>query len=158
MNAATGSRRGRGRAKGTFCWGTALCTASRTSRRCTPNFRATPWIVPRPNSYSRRICSNSSTVAVLRRISPPPTVLLVPGAYAAAAQGGPFPTIKLGQPEYQRHIGPAGTGSAVSGRQPGGASGALWAPAVAVLAGDRGVYSVANEQLAQQAGVQRIVL
>src|SRR5258707_1451991 len=27
----------------------------------------------------------------------PPLVPLVPGAYAAATQGGPFPTIKLGQ-------------------------------------------------------------
>src|SRR5438046_299840 len=97
MTAATGSSRGRGRTGGALCRGTALCTASRTSRRCTPNCRATPWIVPIPNSYSRRICSNSSTVAVLRRISPPPTVLLVPGAYAAAAQGGPFPAIELGQ-------------------------------------------------------------
>src|SRR5438067_2674701 len=97
MNAATGSSRGRGRTGTAFCRGTALCTASRTSRRCTPNFRATPWIVPRPNSYSRRICSNSSTVAFLRRISPLPTVHFVPRAYAAAAQGGPFPTIELGQ-------------------------------------------------------------
>src|SRR5204862_4908609 len=88
--------------------GTALCTASRTSRRCTPNFRATPWIVPRPNSYSRRICSNSSTVAFLRRISPLPTVHLVPRAYAAAAQGGPFPTIELGQTRVSKTTGLAG--------------------------------------------------
>src|SRR5579884_2097360 len=104
MNAATGSTRGRGRTAGTFCRGTALCTASRTSRRCTPNFRATPWIVPIPNSYSRRICSNSSTVAFLRRISPLPTVLLVPGAYAAVAQGGPFPAIKLGQTRVSKTL------------------------------------------------------
>jgi hypothetical protein len=41
--------------------GKALPTASRTIRRCTPNFLATPTIVPVPNSYSLRICSNSST-------------------------------------------------------------------------------------------------
>ena len=39
--------------------GTALRIASRTARRCTPSLRATPWIVPAPNSYSSRICSNN---------------------------------------------------------------------------------------------------
>src|ERR1700730_2314316 len=33
-------------------------------RRCTPNFRATPITDPTPNSYSRRICSYSSTLAL----------------------------------------------------------------------------------------------
>ena len=42
--------------------GSALATASRTIRRCTPSLRATPLIVPTPNSYSRRISSNSSTL------------------------------------------------------------------------------------------------
>ncbi len=37
--------------------GSALSNASRTIRRCTPNFRDTPAIVPTPNSNSRRICS-----------------------------------------------------------------------------------------------------
>jgi hypothetical protein len=32
------------------CAGTALLTASRTMRRCTPNFRATPITDPYPNS------------------------------------------------------------------------------------------------------------
>src|SRR5450631_447600 len=41
--------------------GTALPIASRTIRRCTFNFLATPEIVPTPNSYSLRICSKSST-------------------------------------------------------------------------------------------------
>src|SRR4051794_20753072 len=36
--------------------GKALSIASRTIRRCTPSFFATPAIVPTPNSYSRRIC------------------------------------------------------------------------------------------------------
>src|ERR1035437_9782083 len=41
--------------------GIALPIASRTIRRCTFSFFATPAIVPMPNSYSLRICSNSST-------------------------------------------------------------------------------------------------
>src|ERR1035438_4214641 len=46
-------------------FGTALPIASRTIRRCTPNFCATPLIVPTPCLYSRRICSNNSTFVVL---------------------------------------------------------------------------------------------
>jgi hypothetical protein len=42
--------------------GIALRIASRTNRRCTRSFRDTPWIVPTPNSYSNRICSNNSTL------------------------------------------------------------------------------------------------
>ena len=45
--------------------GRALAKAWRTSRRCTPNFRATARIVPAPCSYSRRICSYSSTLLLL---------------------------------------------------------------------------------------------
>ncbi len=45
-------------------FGKALPIASRTIRRCTPSFFATPAIVPTPNSYSRRICSNNSTLAL----------------------------------------------------------------------------------------------
>jgi hypothetical protein len=41
--------------------GIALARALRTSRRCTSNFRDTARIVPDPCSYSRRICSYSST-------------------------------------------------------------------------------------------------
>src|SRR4051812_5189282 len=41
--------------------GSALPIASRTIRRCTFSFFATPAIVPMPNSYSLRISSNSST-------------------------------------------------------------------------------------------------
>jgi hypothetical protein len=52
--------------------GTALPIASRTIRRCTPTFLATPAaIVPIPNSYSRRICSNHSTLALQSNESPP---------------------------------------------------------------------------------------
>ena len=50
--------------------------ASRTIRRCTPSFFATPAIVPMPNSYSRRICSNNSTFTLhsneLLRFGPSP--------------------------------------------------------------------------------------
>src|SRR3954452_9431082 len=53
--------------------GTALAIASRTIRRCTPNFRATPFIVPTPCSYSRRICSNNSTFCLLFNWPPFPT-------------------------------------------------------------------------------------
>src|SRR5947209_5868018 len=44
--------------------GKALAIASRTIRRCTFTFLATPAIVPTPNSYSRRISSKSSTLAL----------------------------------------------------------------------------------------------
>src|ERR1017187_1714141 len=52
--------------------GIALASAFRTSRRCTPNFRATARIVPAPCSYSRRICSYSSTLPLLfsKNVSP----------------------------------------------------------------------------------------
>jgi hypothetical protein len=40
-------------------FGKAPPMASRTFRRCTPSFLDTPVIVQTPNSYSRRICSNS---------------------------------------------------------------------------------------------------
>jgi hypothetical protein len=42
----------------------ALAIASRTIRRCTLTLLATPAIVLTPNSYSRRISSNSSTLAL----------------------------------------------------------------------------------------------
>src|ERR1035437_6619365 len=51
--------------------GNALPIASRTILRCTPTFFATPAIVPIPNSYSRRICSNNSTFALQSNESPP---------------------------------------------------------------------------------------
>jgi hypothetical protein len=50
---------------GLLAAGSALRCASRTIRRCTPNLRDTPAIVPTPNSNSRRICSNSSTLSLL---------------------------------------------------------------------------------------------
>ena len=42
----------------------------RTIRRCTLNLRATPLMVPTPCSYSRRICSNSSTFVLLSNRPP----------------------------------------------------------------------------------------
>src|SRR5215470_10982626 len=44
--------------------GSALANAWRTIRRCTLSLSATALIVPTPNSYSLRICSNSSTLAL----------------------------------------------------------------------------------------------
>src|ERR1700683_5364723 len=65
INGTAGPSSGRSRS-GTFrSAGIALASAFRTSRRCTPNFRATARIVPAPCSYSRRICSYSSTLALL---------------------------------------------------------------------------------------------
>ena len=52
MKSMTGPTRGRLRFGAGFRTGTALLSASLTSRRCTPSFRATPWIDPAPNSYS----------------------------------------------------------------------------------------------------------
>src|SRR5579875_3132805 len=64
MNGTTSPSRGRFRSGFLRRDGTALPNASRTMRRCTPSFLATPRIVPTPNSYSRRISSNSSTLAL----------------------------------------------------------------------------------------------
>ena len=54
------------RGRSTFLrgFGNALPIASRTIRRCTFSLLATPVIVPTPNSYSLRICSNNSTFAL----------------------------------------------------------------------------------------------
>src|SRR5665213_1722937 len=64
--------------------GIALSSARRTSRRCTPNFRDTARIVPEPCSYSLRICSYSSTLALL--FSNPS---ILPGANARNKIYGP---------------------------------------------------------------------
>ena len=64
MNSAAAFSFQRGRSVFLRGLGKALPTASRTIRRCTPSFFATPAIVPTPNSYSRRISSNSSTFAL----------------------------------------------------------------------------------------------
>ena len=72
MNSITGPIAGRARSGFRFARGTASANASRTIRRCTPSFRATPFTVPTPCSYSRRIASNNSTVALFLPIRPPP--------------------------------------------------------------------------------------
>src|ERR1035438_3779408 len=65
INGIAGASFGRSRS-GTFrSAGIALASARRTSRRCTPNFRDTARILPEPCSYSLRICSYSSTLALL---------------------------------------------------------------------------------------------
>src|SRR5688572_19472091 len=54
-------------------------------------------MVPTPNSYSRRISSNNSTVAFLRRI-PASSLQRVPREGTGFhAVGGPFEMIELGQ-------------------------------------------------------------
>src|SRR5450759_4932245 len=65
MNGIAAARFGRSRSGTLRSAGNALASAFRTSRRCTPNFRATARIVPAPCSYSRRICSYSSTLVLL---------------------------------------------------------------------------------------------
>jgi hypothetical protein len=70
MNARTGPSFGLLRAGVLRTGGIALPSACRTILRCVFNFLATPWIVPAPNRYSRRISSNSSTLRLLS-IGPP---------------------------------------------------------------------------------------
>src|ERR1019366_4333908 len=65
MNGIAAASLGRSRSGFLRSAGIALASAFRTSRRCTPNFRATARIVPAPCSYSRRICSYSSTLLLL---------------------------------------------------------------------------------------------
>src|SRR5437899_7037974 len=75
--------------------GKALAIASRTIRRWTFIFLATPAIVPTPNSYSRRISSNSSTLALQSNGLP------LPGnarfRVSVRCQGGPIQTAEMGQ-------------------------------------------------------------
>src|ERR1051326_2548216 len=75
--------------------GSALPIASRTIRRCTPSFLATPMIVPIPNSYSRRISSNNSTLALQSNESPP--FGQRPNQSTRSLEGGPKQTAELGQ-------------------------------------------------------------
>src|SRR5208283_5980345 len=77
MNGIAAASLGRSRSGIFRSAGTALASALRTSRRCTPIFRATARIVPAPCSYSRRICSYSSTLTLL--FSKP---RLLPGSHA----------------------------------------------------------------------------
>ena len=84
--------------------GSALPKASRTIRRCTPNLRATPRIVPSPCSYSRLICSNSSTLALQS------TAASVLGSAHNRVVGptfkvGPNQTIKRGQFKVSKSSG-----------------------------------------------------
>src|SRR5437870_4407964 len=65
MNSRTGPSFGLPLADLLRSGGIALASACRTTRRCVLNFLATPRMVPTPNRYSRRICSNSSTLRLL---------------------------------------------------------------------------------------------
>src|SRR6266571_3237526 len=104
MNGIAAANFGRSRS-GTFrSRGTALASASRTIRRCIPNFLATPFIVPAPCSYSRRICSYSSTLVLLFSKTYPPsglaspkqdTWLLVYRGAKSEHRSGPIQSIEL---------------------------------------------------------------
>jgi len=65
MKERSGPIAGRSRSLCLRSGGSAFARAWRTIRRCTPSWCATPLIVPTPNSYSLRICSNSSTFACM---------------------------------------------------------------------------------------------
>ena len=71
MNATAPASFGRSRCATLRSRGIASLSASRTRRRCIPSFFATPLMVPTPCSYSRRICSNNSTLALLFTRAPP---------------------------------------------------------------------------------------
>jgi hypothetical protein len=61
-----------GRFAGRRFAGSAFWIASRTILRCTPSFLATPRTVSTPSKYSRRIFSNSSTLAFQSNRQPLP--------------------------------------------------------------------------------------
>src|SRR4051812_12489952 len=94
MNPSTAPSTGLDRWRYVRTGGSALFTAWRTSRRWTPNFRATPLIVPTPNSYSRRNCSNSSTFVLL---STPPLPLVQRKDGTPREKGGPNSVSKVGR-------------------------------------------------------------
>src|SRR6476620_1352843 len=94
MNPSTAPSTGLERWRYVRTGGSALFTAWRTSRRWTPNFRATPLIVPTPNSYSRRNCSNSSTFVLL---STPPLPLVQRKDGTPREKGGPNSVSKVGR-------------------------------------------------------------
>jgi hypothetical protein len=84
-------------------------------RRCIPNFLAIPRIVPSPCSYSRRICSNSSTLALLS--TRPPLGRLSPKRstrYMAFSKGGPNQSIEWGQIRVSKSPRASCRGSAAS--------------------------------------------
>src|SRR6266478_6334339 len=85
--------------------GIALASALRTSRRCTPSFRATARIVPPPCSYSRRICSYSSTFALLFSKIASPSGLENPKQYTRFMfyRWGQIRASKGANSEYRNH-------------------------------------------------------
>jgi len=60
-------------------------------------------LAARPNSYSRRICSNSSTVAFLRRIPPPPRYSSYRERTLRPLRVGHSRPSSWARPEYQKH-------------------------------------------------------
>src|SRR5271166_761718 len=92
MNGTSGPITGRTRSTGLRPGGSALESACRTIRRCTLSFSATPLMVPTPNSYSLRICSNNSTFALL---SIPASCLI--SRMPRLKEGGPIYSIEVGR-------------------------------------------------------------
>src|SRR4051812_27636405 len=99
MNPATVPSTGLDRWRYVRTGGSSLFTAWRTRRRWTPNFRATPLIVPISNSYSRRNCSNSSTFVLL---STPPLPLVQRKDGTPREKGGPNSVSKVGRSSVLR--------------------------------------------------------
>ena len=106
MNSLTGPSLGHARSGRFRLAGSALPKASRTIRRCTPNWRATPRIVPSPCSYSRLICSNSSTFA-LHSTGPSVLGLAHDRVVGSTFTVGPNQTIKRGQLRVSKSCGTA---------------------------------------------------
>src|SRR3954467_12249911 len=88
MKLATGASLKRGRVVFFLNCGIALLTASRTMRRCTPSFLATPVIVPTPNAHSLRISSNNSPFD-LQSNDFPPTRAAARIRVSVRLEGGP---------------------------------------------------------------------
>ena len=104
----SGPTTGRSRSVRLRSGGCASASAWRTIRRCTPSLRAIPFIVPPPNSYSLRICSNSSTFALLFIPSLLPLLQDAPAQVGWANlqhRSGPFHSIEIGR---ERAIGVTG--------------------------------------------------
>src|SRR6266849_2513862 len=91
MNGTSGASTGHLRVLDLRSAGRASANAWRTIRRCTPSLRATPLMLPTPNSYYLRICSNSSTFALLSI----PSHLLHQEGWARLGGGGPIQSIEI---------------------------------------------------------------
>src|SRR5512143_2091776 len=103
ISGRTGSKRGHDRTGRRRSEGHAFCNAWRTRRRWTPNCRATPAMVPIPNSYSRRICSNSSTFCLRFIMAPLLPENQVNRVSGSNVQVGQFRLPKCPKSDYRTH-------------------------------------------------------